>query len=138
MAAYVATIFLHGGALVYGSQEVGYEKPINFFHYVAVDWNAHPDLYKEYQTLIGIYNDNPALRKGELKKLKGGNDEDVIFFQKSLDNDKFVVVVNVRNKVQKIAPPKGIDGTDLINKQKVSSGEVMVLQPYEYKIIKLN
>ena len=28
MAAYVASVFLHGGALIYGSQEVGYPEPI--------------------------------------------------------------------------------------------------------------
>ena len=54
MAAYVASIFPHGGALIYGSQEVGYPEPINFFKYVPVDWTAKPEIYKEYQTLIRL------------------------------------------------------------------------------------
>ena len=60
MAAYVASIFPHGGALIYGSQEVGYPEPINFFKYVPVDWTAKPEIYKEYQTLIRLYNEHPA------------------------------------------------------------------------------
>ena len=31
MAAFVGTVFLHGGALIYSSQEIGHEAPINFF-----------------------------------------------------------------------------------------------------------
>ena len=66
MAAYVASVFIHGGALIYGSQEVGYPDPINFFHYVPVDWTANSPLYEEYEELIDLYNDHPALRKGQL------------------------------------------------------------------------
>ncbi len=48
MAAYVATIYPHGGALIYSSQEVGHPTPISFFFYVPVDWNAKPEIYREY------------------------------------------------------------------------------------------
>ena len=47
MAAFVATTMLHGGMLIYGSQEVGYPETINFFKYVPVNWNANPALREE-------------------------------------------------------------------------------------------
>ena len=34
MAAFVGTVFLHGGALIYSSQEIGHEAPINFFLHI--------------------------------------------------------------------------------------------------------
>ena len=136
MAAYVASIFPHGGALIYGSQEVGYENPINFFKYVAVDWMAKPDLYKEYQHLIKLYNENTALRKG---KLTSWPDKDILLFEKSDDGGKFLVAVNVRNEDHEMALPEGwknakttnmADGTEKALTDKVQ------LKPFEYLILK--
>ena len=61
MAAFVATTLLHGGMLIYGSQEVGYPEPINFFKYVPVNWQANSALREEYKKIISIYNEHPAL-----------------------------------------------------------------------------
>ena len=136
MAAYVASIFPHGGALIYGSQEVGYENPINFFKYVAVDWMAKADLYKEYQHLIKLYNENTALRKG---KLTTWPDKDILLFEKSDDGGKFLVAVNVRNEDHEMALPEGwknakttnmADGTEKALTDKVQ------LKPFEYLILK--
>ena len=136
MAAYVASIFPHGGALIYGSQEVGYENPINFFKYVPVDWSAKADLYKEYQHLIKLYNENTALRKG---KLTAWPDKDILLFEKSDDGGKFLVAVNVRNEDHEMALPEGwknakttnmADGTEKALTDKVQ------LKPFEYLILK--
>lgn len=136
MAAYVASIFPHGGALIYGSQEVGYENPINFFKYVAVDWMAKPDLYKEYQHLLKLYNENTALRKG---KLTTWPDKDIFLFEKSDDGGKFLIAVNVRNEDHEMALPNGwknakttnmADGTEIALTDKVQ------LKPFEYLILK--
>ena len=137
MAAYVASVFPHGGALIYGSQEVGYEKPINFFHYVPVDWTAHADLYKEYQHLIGLYNDNPALRKAQPKFFP---DRDILMFEKTDDADTFLIAVNVRNQEKEIAVPEEWRGKSLVNmedEKDVTLAENVKLQPFEYKILKM-
>ena len=47
MAAFVLTTYLHGGALIYGSQEAGYPEAINFFTYVPVDWTGNSELYQD-------------------------------------------------------------------------------------------
>ena len=136
MAAYVATIFPHGGALIYGSQEVGYPEPINFFKYVPVDWTAKPEIYKEYQQLIGLYNDHPALRKG---KMTAYPDDDVLVFEKSDDKERFLILVNVRNEKKSVKAPEGWadhSASGLGNTQDLSLKEDVTLEPYQYMILK--
>lgn len=136
MAAYVATIFPHGGALIYGSQEVGYDKTINFFKYVPVDWTAHPEVYREYQKLIGLYNKYSALRKGELIPYP---DRDVMAFMKTNASGDFLVLVNVRNAAHTFDLPQQWAGHAVDN---VYTGKSMKLaskvnlKPFQYFILK--
>jgi len=137
MAAYVASIFLHGGALIYGSQEVGYPETINFFKYVPVDWTANSALYEEYEELIDLYNDHPALRKGELTTWPA---DDVLVFEKSYKKKRFLVLVNVRNNpCEAIIPTEWIGmqvEDDMVNRE-LRLDELMELAPYEYRIFEL-
>ena len=136
MAAYVASIFLHGGALIYGAQEVGYPEPINFFKYVPVDWTAKPQIYKEYQALIKLYNDHPALRKGSLTTYP---DKDVLVFEKTDAAERFLVMVNVRDKQVTLALPENWvkrEGLDELNNRDVDFEHEITLNPYEYLILR--
>ena len=136
MAAFVATSMLHGGLLVYSSQEVGYEKPINFFHYVPIDWTQHPELYKEYQQLIKVYNENAALRKG--KMADAGTTDDVLLFTRTLDGDTYILAVNVHNKLVQL-PTKDLTGTNVTDVMTGKDGTIIdktTLKPYEYRIWK--
>ena len=138
MAAYVASVFIHGGALIYGSQEVGYPDPINFFHYVAVDWTANPQLYNEYEELIDLYNDHPALRKGALEAWPA---DDVLVFQKSLGEERFLVVVNVRNAETEVEVPakwQGMTVEDEMTDRELTLGPTLHLAAYEYLILQQN
>lgn len=135
MAAYVASIFPHGGALIYGSQEVGYPEPINFFKYVPVDWTAKPEIYKEYKELIELYNEEPALRKGSLTTYP---DADVLVFEKADGDDRFLVLVNVRNERKTVQTPQdwvGRETEDEITDQKMKLGESVTLNPFQYLIL---
>lgn len=116
IAAFVATAFIHGGALVYGSQEVGYDQPINFFHYVAVDWTSKPEFRQEYKDILSIYNAHPAVRKGSLTTYP---DENVLMFDRKYDDDEVFVAVNVR--------PEAVTATN-------PHGGTLELEPYEYII----
>lgn len=137
MAAYVASIFPHGGALIYGSQEVGYPEPINFFKYVAVDWTAKPEIYKEYKELIDLYNDHSALRKGVMTPYV---DKDVMVFEKADTEDKFLVMVNVRNKPSEVTIPEawvGHEVEDEMTDKKLTLEKSLTLQPFEYLILNI-
>ena len=135
LAAYVASIFPHGGALIYGSQEVGYPEPINFFKYVPVDWKAKPDVYKEYQRLLGLYNEHPALRKGSMTAWP---DQDVLIFEKSDDSERFLVIVNVRNASSTINIPEewiGQKTEDEMADQNITLEATLTLEPFQYLIL---
>ena len=136
MAAYVASIFPHGGALIYGSQEVGYPEPINFFKYVPVDWSAKPDVYQEYKKLLDLYNKYPALRKG---MRTGWPDKDVLVFEKKADNEQFLILVNVRNEEKTVQIPKrwkGRDTKDVMTRNAYKLNDSLSLEPYQYLILK--
>lgn len=136
MAAFVASTYINGGALVYGSQEVGYPGRINFFRYVPVDWNANTGLNEEYTELIELYNRIPAIRKGDITPYPDAN---ILAFQKSDDEDKVLVLVNVRQEDFSIDTPAdwtGKECTNLMSGQKSRLGEKVHLQPYEYIILK--
>ena len=136
MAAYVATIFPHGGALIYGSQEVGFPEPINFFKFVPVDWTAKPEIYKEYQALIALYNDHPALRKGTLQAWP---DNDVLVFEKTDTEERFLVLVNVRNKTCEVKIPEewvGHESQNMTAEAGVKLESSLKLNPFEYLILK--
>ena len=135
MAAFVATTMLHGGMLVYGSQEVGYPETINFFHYVPVNWNANPELREEYKKLIAIYNMHPALRSsGKVIAFEDvGNS--VLCVERVLNNDNVLVLVNVRNEVRSIdVPPMWTTHsvTNLLTGEQLNLGKSISLQPYQY------
>ena len=135
MAAYVASIFPHGGALIYGSQEVGYENPINFFKYVPVDWTANAALYQEYQHLLKLYNERPALRKG---KMKAWPDKDILLFEKSDDLGSYLIAVNVRNEAHEVAVPEDWKESIAVNTADNSDVDLtgkLSLKPFEYLII---
>ena len=136
MAAYVASIFPHGGALIYGSQEVGYPEPINFFKYVPVDWSAKPDVYQEYKKLLDLYNKYPALRKG---MRTGWPDKDVLVFEKKADNEQFLILVNVSNEEKTVQIPKrwkGRDTKDVMTRNAYKLNDSLSLEPYQYLILK--
>ena len=135
MAAYVASIFPHGGALIYSSQEVGYPEPINFFKYVPVDWTAKPEIYNEYEDLIELYNEHPALRKGTMTAYP---DKDVLVFEKTDAAEQFLVLVNVRNTQSTVAIPEswvGVSTEDEVTDQEIKLEGQITLAPFQYLIL---
>ncbi len=135
MSAFVVSAFLRGGALIYGSQEVGYPDVIDFFKYVPVDWNAKPELWSEYKELMSLYNSYPALRKGEAVTYA---DDNVMMFEKTLDGEDFLVVANVRNTVSSVAVPEswaGASASDMMAGGKVVLDGTVELAPYQYLVL---
>ena len=136
MAAFVASTYLHGGALVYGSQEVGYPGRINFFRYVPMDWESCQGLNQEYTKLLENYNAIPAIRKGEITAYP---DENILAFQKSCADEAVLVLVNVRHEDHTFALPAEWSEkqcTDLMTGETVKLGANIHLDPYGYIILK--
>jgi glycosidase len=137
MAAFVATAYIHGGILVYGSQEVGYPGKINFFNYVEIDWEANPHMYDEYCDLIRVYNNEPALRKGSIVPYP---DDNVLMFERVYGEESILVVINMRDTQHQITLPQQWQGrtcTDLVSgKTLVLPAEADMLRPFEYYVVK--
>ncbi len=136
MAAFVISSYLHGGALIYSSQEVGHPERIDFFHYCPVDWSANSALRREYETLMKLYNEYPAIRKGELRTYPGC---DVFTFEKEADGQRILVVINVRDSNQVVTLPEAWKNhvcADLFTGGSEPLTESLPLAPYEYKILK--
>ena len=135
MAAFVATTCLHGGALIYSSQEVGYEEPINFFRYCPVDWKANSGLRREFCKLMELYNSHEAIRKGSLKQYP---DCDILMFEKERAGERILFVVNVRGEARQIALPqdwKGHEATDLMQDASLQLADTLTMEPYQYRIL---
>ena len=138
MAAFVATTMLHGGMLVYGSQEVGYPEPINFFKYVPVNWNANPALRDEYKKLIAVYNEHPALRSSGKVIPYDDDENNVLCVDRVLNNDNVLVIVNVRDKNCSIDVPglwSDKDVTNLMTGVQTHLGKHITLEPYQYLLL---
>ena len=138
MAAFVATTMLHGGMMIYGSQEVGYPEPINFFHYVPVNWNANPQLREEYKKLIAIYNEHPALRSSGKLRPYDDDENNVLIVDRVLNNDNVLVIVNVRNAPHNIEVPSMWVNRPVINLltgDEIQLGSHINVKPYEYMLI---
>ena len=134
MSAFVIAAFLRGGALIYGSQEVGYPEAINFFHYVPVDWSSNPALRAEYARLMHLYNTRPALRKGEAIPCPN---EDCILFEKRLGDEQILVMANVRPEAVRPELPQSWQGrtvTDLMTGEQLTLGSSPELDAYDYRI----
>ena len=138
MAAFVATTMLHGGMLVYGSQEVGYPETINFFKYVPVNWSANPELRNEYKKLIAIYNDHPALRSSGKVNPCDDPENNVLCVDRVLNNDNVLVIVNVRDATVSFdLPPMWAnkDVTNLITGEEATLPTKLTLNPYQYLLL---
>lgn len=136
MAAFVLTTYLHGGALIYGSQEAGYPEAINFFTYVPVDWTGNSELYQEYCRLMALYNECPAIRKGGLKTYP---QPDVLLFEKQDGKDRVLVAVNVRNREVNVTLPQEWNGhpsRDMYSGTEKKLEAELSLCPYQYRIFK--
>ena len=53
LAAFVLMSSLNGASMIYGSQETGYAKTINFFNPMSFDWNANSSLASSYASAMG-------------------------------------------------------------------------------------
>lgn len=136
MAAFVLSAYLHGGALIYGSQEVGYPERIDFFHYCPVDRQANPALREEFVRLMALYNEYPAIRKGSLSTYPHCN---VAVFQKEAAGERFLILVNVRAAAQTVALPEAWQNhtsTNLCANVSEELNDTLSLCPYEYRIFK--
>ncbi len=97
---------------------------------------AKPEIYKEYEELIDLYNDYPALRKGRMTAYE---DPDVFIFEKTDNDECFLILVNVRNEQKTANIPQdwvNHQTEDEVTDKDITLKETIILDPYQYLIMK--
>ncbi|MBR4808685.1 MAG: alpha-amylase [Bacteroidales bacterium] len=116
LAAYVLMNALNGSYMLYGSQEAGYAKTINFFNAMTMDWNASPALTAAYKNALSALAG--VDRSGAMKAYSLSGLVLVTY------GGKACVAVNTGKSSVTFGPPKSVTGIP----------EKVTLGSYEYKI----
>jgi glycosidase len=107
MAVLAAT--LPGMPLIYGGQEAGLDKRIEFFEKDPIAWKNYANA-PFYAKLLKLKHDNPALWNGQyggaVEVLETGNDK-VFAFLRKRDGNAVKVSVNLSNEAQTFVPGGG-------------------------------
>ena len=101
LAAYVLMAALNGSSMLYGSQEVGYNRTINFFNTQTMDWSANAELMKKYQDAL------QALAKVDRSGAMTASESEGVVY---VAYPKALVGVNVSGKACKASLPKANAG----------------------------
>lgn len=136
LSASAVTIFTSAVPMVYGSQEVGQTEKLPFFTRDPIDWTANQSMQQQYQKMLSIYNSSSAFSEGTLEYF---SNHDVAIFKRTLNNEQFLVLVNVRNATKEIALNASLQNTSWTNAvdgADVSIGTSVSLEAYQYLILK--
>jgi len=137
MAAFVVAAYMKSVPMIYNGQEVGYNTRINFFNKEPINWNvADYELLKEYKQIINFSNQSEAVRRG---RLTGFSSDDVSVFTMEINQEKVLVISNLRNKIIKYTSSSAL--TSIVWKNAFSNETVqleteLTLEPYQYLILK--
>ncbi|RFM27060.1 alpha-amylase family glycosyl hydrolase [Deminuibacter soli] len=136
LAAFAAAAFTTSVPMIYNGQEKGCPVKLNFFNNsTVIDWTLNADMTAEYKRIIALHNSNEALRRGAYTSY---SDQDVCAFTRVLNNQKVLVLVNLRNKAVSYTLPAALansswknafDGTAITIQSQVA------LQPYGYLVL---
>jgi glycosidase len=136
VSASVITIFTSAVPLLYSSQEVGQQDNLPFFTRDPIDWSANQSMEQQYEKLFDIYKATQTFTNGSLEYF---SNNDVAVFTRTLDAEKYLVMVNVRNSSKDVSLSTALQNTEwtsAINGNVVSLGTSVSLGAYEYVILK--
>ncbi len=138
LGAFVIAAYMKGVPMIYGGQEVGTAQRITFpWISPKIDWNGNPEVKAAYKKIIAFRNSSAAVRNGNLTS--NFSNADVCAFQKEIDSEKVLILVNLRNKSVDFSLPGNVANSNWLN---TLSGEKMVLKSsialkaYDYLILK--
>lgn len=137
LAAFAVVAFMKSVPMIYNGQEVGMTSKLTFpFTGININWNSNPGITPRYKKIIAVRNNLECLRTGTLSFLSDAN---VCAFTKTLNNDKVFVIINLRNQAITYSIPTvyaGTSWTDQITNSAVTLSTSLLLQPYEYWVLK--
>jgi len=136
LSASVITMFTSAAPMIYSGQEVGRAEKLSFFTNDPIKWNENQEMLQAYQKIISVYNQYDAFNDGQLTYYANN---DVAIFTRTLDNEKFLILVNARNteKVWQVSEAfrnsvwmNVLDGTSF------TINDAVILTGFKYMILK--
>lgn len=112
LAAMVATTFIGGIPLIYGSQEVGRSTNLPFFSNDPINWNANPEVLSQYRQFMAIYSQEPAAREQSFIDYSQG---EVLAISKSDGNEELLILVNTSSSPKSFPIPSALMGSSWSN-----------------------
>ncbi|MGL1886367.1 MAG: alpha-amylase family glycosyl hydrolase [Reichenbachiella sp.] len=136
VGAFVSTVFMGGIPLIYNGQEVAEPNLISFFNNDPIDWSQNPEVFRQYQQIMGIRSDLTTLLKGELMSYIH---KDALIYKRKGNNDEVLIIINTRENEIKIDLDQDLQNsnwTDLMSNDAIDLSEQLAMSGYEYKILK--
>ncbi len=137
LAALVATFYMGGVPLIYGSQEVGTTNSVSFFNNsTPINWNVNPDMVQEYKKIIALRSASAPLKTGTLTTYP---DNDIVCYKRTIGSSSFVILVNVRNANKTFSVPSNLQGTwtnAFDSTKSVVLGSTQSINAYQYLVLK--
>lgn len=137
ISAYVIAATLGGSPMIYSSQEIGYARPLSFFTPQTMDWNSNLAYRNEYEQIMAIRKASSALKTGTLKTYETGA---MASYYRSDNQEGILVLVNTTNNTLEAKAPierVGDRAKDLMDNTTFTVPAVLTLEPYQYKIFKI-
>ena len=124
LAAYVLMAALNGSSMIYGSQEAGNNKTINFFNTQTFDWKAQPDVTAKYQEALRALS--KVNRSGAAKIYESGRV--ILVHYAGVSGAKgSLVAVNLGDSEAQVSMPEPVSGKGGVPAQEK-------IGPYQYRI----
>lgn len=138
LAAYAFMTALNGSSMIYGSQEVAYDKTINFFNTMTLDFGANADYLSRYRKVMAALS--KLDRSTEMKVYQAGS---VLFigYGASSKSKACVVGINVSSSGTSAAVPSVLSGkkaTELVSGAAAEVEEEVAFDPFGIKVWQLN
>lgn len=135
IAATVITMCLQGVPLLYCGQEVGVSNTSTYNGVNTIDFNSNTEILTTYKKLLSFYNSSQTVKKGTTINF---NDNNVVVFQKTLNSEKVLVLVNTRSAAKNFSVPTQIQGnwTNALTDESISLSGNISLFGFQYLILK--
>lgn len=134
-AAMVIAATLPGVPLLYNGQEVAAAQRMNLFEDEKIDWTLHPELRDFYAAILGLSRNSRAIRRGSLTRVEAG--PDVVAYLRQHEQERVLVVVNVRNAEREVQLPAAALGAAMQDVITAAPADTtLTLAPYGFRLFR--
>lgn len=133
-SAFLVTALSGGAPLIYGGQEVGWDRRVPIFDRSAIDWSSGAETRRWITDLLRLRQNHPALRTGTSTDL---STDDAVAFWRRAGGEEALVLANVRDAAKGVEVPVGARGAwhDGLTGAKTTVGGTIDLPAYGARVL---